>query len=283
MEAIGEATKTRPNLRIGVVRDADNNAVGAFQSVCNQLHNAGYEPPQSHGTFSNVSPSVGVFIVPDGVECGAIETLCRKSVEGTAAAQCVDQYLECLNGCNAIDSRNEDKSFAARLFGLQKGSGSQSGRRWQDKVYGILIHPLLKTSCVSLVISRYKEIESLIERLSNAVESKGHTSSMDTAMTFKWISSASIASSNGRHFNRYPTWVQPRFVVMRLRPDSPSSPGSRPTRLIRTFRLTINPEACLDGQGAVVHRAERLIRRTCRKQGKRATRNQAHFEKGNLQ
>ena len=134
MTAIRTAARTRPTLRsIGVVRDADDNATGAFRSVCNHLHNAGYTPPAAHGEFSDTVPSIGVFIVPDGSEPGAMETLCRRSVEETDAAKCVDAYLECLERRGAICSNNPDKSFAHAYLAAMRnpvarvGEGAQSG------------------------------------------------------------------------------------------------------------------------------------------------------------
>lgn len=113
LQAIRSGAQTRPTFQsIGVVRDADDNPDGAFKSVCYHLREVGYEPSALHGDFSDATPSVGVFIVPDGVECGALETICRRSVEDTEASHCVDQYLECLEEREAIQSSNLDKSFA---------------------------------------------------------------------------------------------------------------------------------------------------------------------------
>ena len=113
LQAIQTACRARPTLRsIGVVRDADNDAAGAFRSVCDHIRNAGYEPPAVHGEFSDATPSIGVFIVPNGEEPGAIETLCRRSKKGDAAAACVDDFLSCLDEHAAMRSTNVDKSFA---------------------------------------------------------------------------------------------------------------------------------------------------------------------------
>ena len=113
LRALSTAARARPSLRaIGVVRDADNDAAGAFRSVCDHVRNAGYEPPAVHGKFSDATPSIGVFIVPNGEEPGAIETLCRRSKEGDAAAACVDDFLNCLDEHAAMRSINVDKSFA---------------------------------------------------------------------------------------------------------------------------------------------------------------------------
>ena len=134
LAAIRTAAQAHPTLRsIGVIRDADDNAEGAFRSVSDHLQNAGYTPPVAHGESSDAMPSIGVFIVPDGVEPGAVESLCRRSVEGTDAAQCVDEYLECLRRHDAMHSRNTDKSFAhAYLAAMDDpvarvGEGAQGG------------------------------------------------------------------------------------------------------------------------------------------------------------
>ena len=113
LSAIHTVAQARPPIRsIGVIRDADDDAAGAFGSVCTHLRNTGYAPPAAHGEFSGAVPSIGVFIVPDGAEPGAMETLCRRSVEGTDGAKCVDAYLECLERDGAMKSNHPDKSFA---------------------------------------------------------------------------------------------------------------------------------------------------------------------------
>ena len=113
LRALQTASRPRPSLRaIGVVRDADENAAAAFQSVCDHLRNVGYQPPPDHGGFSDGVPSVGVFIVPDGEAPGAIETLCRRSRAGDDVSGCVDEYLRCLHEHEAMHSTNVDKTFA---------------------------------------------------------------------------------------------------------------------------------------------------------------------------
>ena len=113
IQAIQVEAQARPTLRsIGVVRDADDNPDGAFQSVCHHLRGAGFQPPGHHAGHSDGEPSVGVFIVPDGTSTGAIETLCRRSADESAIAGCVDQYLDCLEADAALASNNRDKSFA---------------------------------------------------------------------------------------------------------------------------------------------------------------------------
>ena len=132
--AVKVAAQSGPSLRsIGIVRDADENPNGSFTSVCNSLRNVGYEPPAAHAEFSNDTPSIGVFIVPDGSQRGAVETLCRRSVAGEDAAQCADEYLACLKTRNALRSENADKTFAHAYLAATKnpvarvGEGARQG------------------------------------------------------------------------------------------------------------------------------------------------------------
>ena len=106
------ARKTAPIQAIGIVRDADEDASGAFASVCSAVSGFDYVPPCSHGNYSASRPSIGVFITPDGTKRGAIESICRQSLEGSPASQCAEDYLDCLKAHGALLSANHDKSFA---------------------------------------------------------------------------------------------------------------------------------------------------------------------------
>ena len=113
LRALSTAARTRPSLcAIGVVRDADDDAAGAFRSVRDHIRNVGYEPPAVHGKFSDATPSIGVFIVPNGEAPGAIESLCRSSREGDDVSRCVEDYIRCLAEHDAMRSTNVDKTFA---------------------------------------------------------------------------------------------------------------------------------------------------------------------------
>ena len=113
LKAMHADALSRPSLRsIGIVRDADTSATASFQSVRDSVEQAGYAAPPAHAEFSDASPSIGIFIVPDGNEPGAIEAICRRSVQDDEAARCVDAYIECLATHNALNSTIPDKTFA---------------------------------------------------------------------------------------------------------------------------------------------------------------------------
>jgi uncharacterized protein DUF3226 len=95
---------------IGIVRDADLTAAGAttasaaqaFQSVCGTLRHVGLTCPTAHSQFAVGPPRVGVFIVPDGMNGGMLETLCLQSVAPLPESPCVDAYFRCLQGHGAV-------------------------------------------------------------------------------------------------------------------------------------------------------------------------------------
>ena len=138
IRALRVMAMSRATLRcIAVVRDADDDARGAFQSVCARLRNAGYVPPSNHAEFSDAAPSIGVFIVPDGLGRGAMETLCRRSVEGTNAALCVDEYLQCLERHDVMGSRNTDKSFTHAYLAAMEDPVARVGEGAKQGVWSL--------------------------------------------------------------------------------------------------------------------------------------------------
>ena len=145
IETIRTLALKRTLRSIGIIRDADDNPQGSFDSVCNSLRSVGYEPPAAHAEFSDATPSVGVFIVPDGSQPGAIETLCRHSVEGEDAAKCADEYMECLTTHDALQSKNADKTFTHAYLAAMRdpvarvGEGAQQGVwDFQSPAFGAL-------------------------------------------------------------------------------------------------------------------------------------------------
>ena len=119
---------SRPSLRsIGIVRDSDVSATNSFRSVCASVRGAPFTPPPAHANFSDASPSIGIFIVPDGSRPGAIETICRGSVQGDMAAKCVDKYIDCLNTHNALKSNIPDKTFTHAYLAATRDPAARVG------------------------------------------------------------------------------------------------------------------------------------------------------------
>lgn len=104
---------------IGVLRDADDSPERAVQSVENSLQSLSLPAPHSHAGFTEGTPSVGIFIVPDGGSKGSVEDLCWASVESSPAAQCAASYLDCLQRSDALQSKNNAKTLVHAYLSAQ--------------------------------------------------------------------------------------------------------------------------------------------------------------------
>jgi hypothetical protein len=79
-----------------IIRDADDNPIGAFQSVYDSLRHHELPLPLRHGALTDGAPRVGVFIMPDGEADGMLESLCMQAVKDKPETSCLDAYINCV-------------------------------------------------------------------------------------------------------------------------------------------------------------------------------------------
>lgn len=99
------ATAFRNVRSVGVVRDADASADGAFQSVRTALRNANRILQESSGAELPVpdrpeeragdGPSVSVLILPGDGGDGMLETLLCRTIADTGVNSCIDRFFQC--------------------------------------------------------------------------------------------------------------------------------------------------------------------------------------------
>lgn len=82
---------------LAVIRDADNNASAAFESVCTALERANLPVPVAVLQPAGTKPIVRVMIVPHGKTSGMLEDICLDTVSTDPASSCVDSYFNCLS------------------------------------------------------------------------------------------------------------------------------------------------------------------------------------------
>ena len=97
---------------IGIVRDAENSAASAFQSVQSSLEQAGLSVPEHPETPSAGKPSVNVLILPGRGETGMLETLLCKTFAGSPEDDCVNSFFECIAEAGVGESRRPIKARA---------------------------------------------------------------------------------------------------------------------------------------------------------------------------
>lgn len=81
---------------IGIIRDADNDAISAFQSVCSVLRNCRIQQPIKPLLPTNAYPKVNIFIASDDHEKGSIESLFLKCIKEKKIMECVNKYFDCV-------------------------------------------------------------------------------------------------------------------------------------------------------------------------------------------
>ena len=112
---------------ISILRDADENPEGAWESVAGALRSQSLPVPDSPGTFNRGTPSVGVLILPGDGSVGAVEELCWRSVADSPAGLCIDDYVDCLRVAGALASTIEGKTRAHAYLAAQSDPVARVG------------------------------------------------------------------------------------------------------------------------------------------------------------
>lgn len=79
--------------RIGIVRDAENSAKDAFQSVRSSLDRAGLSVPDRPEALSEGKPIVSVLLLPGRGKSGMLETILCETFAGSAEGECSSSFF----------------------------------------------------------------------------------------------------------------------------------------------------------------------------------------------
>jgi len=81
----------------GLIRDADNNYKGAFESISNSLKKVNLPIPNGKSYFSTKGiPKIGVFIMPGINKVGMLESLCIETIKNDKEFECIEDFIDCL-------------------------------------------------------------------------------------------------------------------------------------------------------------------------------------------
>ena len=130
---------------IGIVRDADDSAQSALQSVQGSLRNAGLAVPIRFVTPGEGPPRVSVFIMPDNDGSGALERLCLSTLADDPAMTCVEAFLTCVNARVSAPPQDQQKARIHAFLAsredpeLRLGEAAQRGYiPWDHPAFGSL-------------------------------------------------------------------------------------------------------------------------------------------------
>lgn len=125
LETLAVATGFRKVRSIGIVRDADESADSAFQSVQTALHNANkairgsgaeFPVPDHPERLASGRPSLSVMLLPGNGDDGMLETLlCRTFADG-GVDRCIDGFFKCVRESDRLIPRPAKARARAYLF-----------------------------------------------------------------------------------------------------------------------------------------------------------------------
>ena len=97
---------------VGIVRDAEDCAESARQSVTDSLRNAGLPAP-GDALGRDDGPTVQILVLPGaGSEAGMLETLLCRSFADKPVNDCINGFLDCADALPDVDIRRPDKARA---------------------------------------------------------------------------------------------------------------------------------------------------------------------------
>ena len=94
--------------KIAIIRDADENAKSALESIANVLMKVGVKKSKRDEYIFN-GRKVFIYIMPDNKNKGMLETLCLKSVKNNPVMTCVNKFERCLKHINT-NPKNMEKT-----------------------------------------------------------------------------------------------------------------------------------------------------------------------------
>lgn len=97
---------------IGVIRDAEKSAIGAFQSVQSLLRNASLTVPVREEQRAGENPAVTVMILQGNNQRGMLETLLCKSFEESPINDCISEFIACARRLPDTEIERLDKARA---------------------------------------------------------------------------------------------------------------------------------------------------------------------------
>lgn len=112
---------------IGVIRDADDNPAGAFDSLKAGLRGAGYPVPEHLGVpRTQDGRTASVFILPGNGDAGMLETLIWRSIEAEQIAQEAGRFID--RCCEILPVEQEAEEIAVGPAGWRRPRNVEKAR-----------------------------------------------------------------------------------------------------------------------------------------------------------
>lgn len=126
--------------RIGVILDADGNAGGTYTRVREVLQMLTGQVIPEAGRWSEGNPKIGVYVTPDGINNGEIETLVWNSWAqdpiNDLQRTCVQAFIECMEG-HGVAAHSRDKGLISALLSIRYDEDPRLGPGARGNVFDL--------------------------------------------------------------------------------------------------------------------------------------------------
>lgn len=112
---------------LAIVRDADQDAVRALDSVHDALIGVDLPAPSESLMPIGTDPKIVILVVPHGEPSGALEDVCLASVTDDPAMICVDEYMKCVQEHAENQPNNKSKSRLQAFLSSRRQPGMLLG------------------------------------------------------------------------------------------------------------------------------------------------------------
>lgn len=99
---------------LGIIRDAETDAVGMLESIQSSLSRHGYPVPEAPNQILIGEPTLAYLIIPHGQPKGCLEHAMLQANTKTERLACVDEFLNCVGTTNR--SENWQAKFKVRAL-----------------------------------------------------------------------------------------------------------------------------------------------------------------------
>ena len=134
---------------VGIVRDAERHAAGAFESVQGCLERAGLPVPETTGQCFGDSPAIGVMILPGEGRDGMLETLLCDTFRDAATWTCIENFFQCVEELQDEPLHRPEKARARAYLATKRDPHLSIGVA-AKRGYWDLDHPSLQPLCAFL-------------------------------------------------------------------------------------------------------------------------------------
>lgn len=133
-------------LSIGIILDADSDIYATFESVKSTLSKLRYPIPEELNSPKAEDIKMTIYIMPDCVGNGELETLLLQSIKDNSVIPCIDSFQNCLRD-KQLDFNITTKSIIYSYLAIQKVPGLRIGDASKCGYFGLdnpIFEPLKK-------------------------------------------------------------------------------------------------------------------------------------------